>query len=62
MLDLLRLCLFLGVLLGGVLYEAYGSYAPVWWLSVALGLASAAINLPIVERPVDRRPLPQPAG
>jgi MFS family permease len=52
---------FLGVLLGGVLYEAYGSYAPVWWLSVALGLASAAINLPIVERPVDRTPLPQPA-
>jgi MFS family permease len=52
---------FLGVLLGGVLYEAYGSYGPVWWLSVALGLASAAINLPIVERPVDRTPLPQPA-
>ena len=52
---------FLGVLLGGVLYEAYGSYAPVWWLSVALGLASAAINLPIVERPLDRTPLPQPA-
>src|SRR5215218_10179498 len=52
---------FLGVLLGGVLYEAYGSYAPVWWLSVAFGLASAAINLPIVERPVDRTPLPQPA-
>src|SRR5829696_3792721 len=53
---------FLGVLLGGVLYEAYGSYEPVWWLSVALGLASAAINLPIVERPVDRTPLPQPAA
>jgi len=53
---------FLGVLLGGILYEAYGSYGPVWWLSVALGLASAAINLPIVERPVDRTPLPQPAA
>src|SRR3954453_16616605 len=52
---------FLGVLLGGVLYEAYGSYAPVWWLSVALGLASAAINLPIVESPVDRTLVPQPA-
>jgi MFS family permease len=45
---------FLGVWLGGVLYEAYGSYDVVWWLSVALGIASAAINLPIVERPVER--------
>ena len=45
---------FLGVYLGGVLYEAYGSYDLVWWLSVALGIASAAINLPIVERPVER--------
>jgi hypothetical protein len=33
----------------------------VWWLSVVLGLASAAINLPIVERPVERTPVPQPA-
>src|SRR3954462_14651802 len=45
---------FLGVWLGGVLYEAYGNYDLVWWLSVALGVASAAINLPIVERPVER--------
>jgi MFS family permease len=52
---------FLGVWLGGVLYEVYGSYIVVWWLSVALGIASAAINLPIVERPVARTPIPQPA-
>jgi predicted MFS family arabinose efflux permease len=52
---------FLGVWLGGVLYEAYGTYTPVWWLSVALGLASAAINLPIEERPVHRPLVPQPA-
>jgi predicted MFS family arabinose efflux permease len=55
---------FLGVWLGGVLYEAYGSYSLVWWLSVALGVASAAINLPIVERPVERSaaaPVPVPA-
>ena len=45
---------FFGAWLGGVLYEAYGSYDVVWWLSVALGLASAAINLPIRERPVVR--------
>ncbi len=41
---------FLGVWLGGVLYEANGSYLPVWWLSIALGVASALINLPIVEK------------
>jgi MFS family permease len=52
---------FLGVWLGGVLYEAFGSYDIVWWLSVALGLASAAINLPIQERPVERPAVPQPA-
>ena len=49
---------FLGVWLGGVLYESYGSYTIVWWLSVALGVASAVINLPIKERAVAR---PQPA-
>jgi MFS family permease len=48
---------FLGVWLGGVLYEAYGSYNVVWWLSIALGIASAVINLPIEERPV-ARPVP----
>lgn len=52
---------FLGVLLGGVLYEAFGSYTIVWWLSIALGIASALINLPIVERPVERPLAPQPA-
>ncbi|HEX2726125.1 MAG TPA: MFS transporter [Beijerinckiaceae bacterium] len=51
---------FLGVFLGGVLYEASGSYALVWWLSIALGLASAVINLPIEERPVERA-VAQPA-
>ncbi|KUL97032.1 MFS transporter [Bosea sp. WAO] len=51
---------FLGVLLGGILYERFGSYDIVWWLSVALGVASALINLPIVEKPV-ARPHAQPA-
>nr|WP_047576364.1 MFS transporter [Methylobacterium sp. ZNC0032] len=51
---------FLGVWLGGVLYESMGNYQFVWWLSVALGVASALINLPIVERPVSR-PEAQPA-
>ena len=52
---------FLGVLLGGLLYEASGSYLIVWWLSIALGVASALINLPIVERPVERGLEPRPA-
>jgi MFS family permease len=45
---------FLGVWLGGVLYEAFGSYDPIWWGSIALGIASALIHLPIVEKPVVR--------
>ncbi len=52
---------FLGVWLGGILYEVYGNYALVWWLSIALGIASALINLPIKERPVERGPALQPA-
>jgi MFS family permease len=45
---------FLGVWLGGVLFERTGSYDAVWWLAILLGLLSAAINLPIVEKPVQR--------
>jgi MFS family permease len=51
---------FLGVLLGGIVFERFGSYTAIWWLSVLLGLVSALINLPIVEAPV-RRPVAQPA-
>jgi MFS family permease len=45
---------FLGVYLGGIIYERTGSYDPVWWLGVAFGIISALINLPIVEKPVLR--------
>jgi MFS family permease len=45
---------FLGVLLGGFVFDSYGSYNPVWWLSVFFGVLSALINLPIVEKPVAR--------
>jgi MFS family permease len=45
---------FLGVYLGGLAYEAFGSYQIVWWLSVTFGVLSALINLPIVEKPVAR--------
>jgi predicted MFS family arabinose efflux permease len=45
---------FLGVWLGGVLFERTGSYDVIWWCTIFLGIASAVINLPIVERPVLR--------
>jgi MFS family permease len=45
---------FLGAWLGGLLYERTGSYDIVWWLTVMFGLLSAAINLPIEEKPVLR--------
>jgi MFS family permease len=45
---------FLGVWLGGVVFEQFGSYTPIWWLSILFGVLSALINLPIVEAPVAR--------
>ena len=45
---------FLGVWLGGVLFATTGSYNVIWWISAALGIASAIINLPIIEKPVER--------
>lgn len=51
---------FLGVWLGGIVFEGFGSYTPIWWLSVLFGMLSALINLPIVEAPVVR-PVAQPA-
>jgi MFS family permease len=45
---------FLGVWLGGVVFEATGSYDWVWWLAIFFGFFSAVINLPIVEKPVAR--------
>jgi MFS family permease len=50
---------FLGVWLGGVLFEMTGSYDWIWWGSIALGIASAVVSLPIVEKPVAR---PAPAA
>ena len=50
---------FLGVWLGGILYDAYGSYDVIWWLSIALGLIAALLHWPIDERAVARlRPQP----
>jgi MFS family permease len=51
---------FLGVWLGGYVFDHFGSYNPVWWLSIFFGVMSAIINLPIVERPIGRL-APSPA-
>jgi predicted MFS family arabinose efflux permease len=41
---------FLGVWLGGRFYDQYGSYDPVWWMGVALGVFGALVNWPIREQ------------
>lgn len=41
---------FLGVWLGGWFYDRYGSYDPVWWMGVALGLFAAVVHWPIREQ------------
>ena len=45
---------FLGVWLGGKLYDATGSYNVVWWISVGLGVFAAIVNLPIREQAIAR--------
>ena len=45
---------FLGVWLGGYLYDIYGSYDAVWWLGVALGIFAAIVHWPIREAAVER--------
>ena len=45
---------FLGVWLGGVLFDQTGSYTIVWVIAIALGFIAAIVNLPIDERPVVR--------
>lgn len=42
---------FLGVWLGGRLYDLYGNYTLVWWVGVAVGAFSAIVHLPIREAP-----------
>lgn len=50
---------FLGVWLGGKLYDSTGSYDVVWWIAVALGLFAAVANLPVKESAIVR---PAPAA
>ena len=45
---------FLGVWLAGRLFDATGSYATMWWISIGLGVLAALLNWPIKERAVAR--------
>lgn len=45
---------FLGAWLGGKIFDVTGSYTMMWWLSVALGIFAALINLPVRETPIAR--------
>ncbi|GAA6191230.1 MFS transporter [Phaeobacter gallaeciensis] len=44
---------FLGVWLGGRMYDLYGDYTMVWWFGVGVGAFSAIVHLPIRERPLE---------
>jgi MFS family permease len=50
---------FMGVWLGGLLYDRTGSYDIVWYLAIALGIFAGLINLPVREAPIARN---TPAG
>lgn len=43
---------FLGAWLGGALYDLTGSYATMWWISIALSAAAALVNIPVSVRPL----------
>ena len=47
---------FLGVWLGGRMYDVYGSYTAVWWIGVGVGAFSALVHLPIRERALTAQP------
>jgi predicted MFS family arabinose efflux permease len=51
---------FLGVWLGGVLYDTASSYSAVWWLAGLLGILAAAIHLALDDAPTRRLPAPAP--
>ena len=45
---------FLGVWLGGYMYDRMGNYDLVWYLAIALGVFSAAVNMLVREAPIQR--------
>ena len=48
---------FVGVWLGGLFYDIYGSYDIVWWVGIGVGAFSAIIHLPVKEKPLTERKL-----
>ena len=48
---------FVGVWLGGLFYDIYGSYDLVWWVGIGVGAFSAIIHLPVKEIPLHDRKL-----
>ena len=52
---------FLGVWLGGRIFDLTKSYSSMWWISIALGLLAGLLNWPISERPVARLAAAGPA-
>jgi MFS family permease len=53
---------FLGVWMGGYLYDRNGSYDIVWYLTIALGIFAGLVNLPVREAPIVRTPAPAVTG
>jgi predicted MFS family arabinose efflux permease len=45
---------FLGIWLGGRLFDTTGSYDVIWWTGVALGIGAAIVHWPIDEKPLAR--------
>ena len=52
---------FMGVWLGGYLYDRSGSYDIVWYITIALGIFAGLINMPVKEAPIVRLTPPQKA-
>ena len=52
---------FMGVWLGGYLYDRSGSYDIVWYITIALGIFAGLINMPVREAPIVRLTSPQKA-
>ena len=50
---------FMGVWLGGYLYDKTGSYDIVWYISIALGVFAALINMPVNENAIERNDSPK---
>ena len=47
---------FIGIYLGGRVYDLYGNYDMIWWVSIGLGLFSAVVHLPVRDRAWSAQP------